>query len=326
MSRAHRRLFLIAAVALPLNFRSASAQAPARAARIGIVEFGAPPESSSVQTYLAALGRLGYAEPTALQIERRYAKGDAGRFAGLVRDLAASNVSLVFTVGNDIARIAKEVAPELPVVTVGSEDPVLSGLIRGYRRPGGNVTGVTYLSPQLANKRLEMLKETVPGLVRVAVLWDPAHFDTYYRDMEPAARALGVRLQLVQARVPEEIESAIAAARKSGAESLFVVPSRMLNNQSKRIGELALSARLPMMAAYAIFTEAGGLMSYGAVAVQMLQRAAAQTAKILKGAKAGDLPYEQAATFELVVNLRTARALGLRIPQTVLVRADRVIE
>ena len=326
MSRTQRRQFVIAAVALPLILRAAFAQAPAKPARIGIVEFGAPPDSSAVRTYLAALGRLGYAEPTALQVERRYARGDAARFAELIQDLAVNKVDLAFTVGNDIARVAKQVTPELPVVTVGSEDPIMSGLIRGYRRPGGNVTGVTYLSPQLADKRLELLKETVPGLVRIAVLWDPAHFDTYYRDMEPAARALGVRLQLVEARVPEEIESAIAAARNSRAESLFVVPSRMLNNQSKRIGALALSARMPMMAAYANFTEAGGLMSYGAVAAQMLQRAAEQTAKILNGAKAGDLPYEQAATFELVINLRTARTLGLRVPQAVLLRADKVIE
>ena len=326
MTRAHRRRFLIASGALPLLARSAFAQAPAKSARIGIVEFGAPPESDSARTYLAALKQLGYAEPSALQTERRYAHADATRIADLVRDLAAKRVDLVFTIGNDIAQVAKQVAPALPVVTVGSEDPVMSGLIRDYRRPGGNITGVTYLSPQLAAKRLELLKEAVPGLARVAVLWEPAHFDTYYQDMEPAARALGVRLHLEKVRDPGEIEAAVTAAQKVRAESLFIVPSRMLNLQARRVAQGALAARMPMMAAYANFTQAGGLMSYGAVAADMLRRAAAQTVKILKGAMAGALPYEQAATFELVINLGTAKVLGLTIPGSLLVRADRVIE
>ena len=326
VNRFRRRRLLIAAAGLPLVLRAAFAQSPTKSARIGIIEFGAAPDSGSVRVYLAALGQLGYAESGTLQVERRYAQGDPARFAELVRDLAAKNVGLAFTVGNDIARIAKEVAPELPIVTVGSEDPVASGLIQGYRRPGGNVTGVTYLSPQLAAKRLELLKEAVPRLVRVAVLWDPAHFDTYYRDMESPARTLGVQLQLVEARTPNEIDAAIAVARKKNAEALFVVPSRVFNSHAKRIGQLALAARMPVMAAYAIFTEAGGLLSYGAVAAEMLQRAAAQTAEILRGAKAGDLPYEQAATFELVVNLGTAKALGLAVPRSVLLRADRVID
>jgi putative ABC transport system substrate-binding protein len=311
---------------LPLVTRAAFSQTRATVARIGIVEFGEPPQGGFAGAYLAALKRLGYAEPDTLQIERRYAGGDAARFAGLLQDLASRKVDVVFTVGNDIAQVAKQVAPALSVVTAGSEDPVMSGLIRDYRHPGGNITGVTYLSPQLASKRLEMLKEALPGLVRVAVLWDPAHFDTYYKDMVPVADALGVRLQLVEARVPDEIDGAIAAAQNARAQALFVVPSRMLNLQAKRIGQLALGARLPMMAAYANFTDAGGLLSYGAVAGEMLQRAAAQTARILEGAKAGDLPFERAATFELVINLKTAKALGLKIPQLVLFRADRVIE
>jgi len=326
MSRRQRRRLLVAAAALPLVNRIAFAQSSVQPARIGIIEFGAPPDSGSVRAYLAALKQSGYAESGTLQIERRYAQGNAERLSDLVRDLAAKKVDLAFTVGNDIARIAKQVAPGLTVVTVGSEDPVASGLIRDYRRPGGNVTGVTYLSPQLAAKRLELLKEAVPGLIRVAVLWDPAHFDTYYRDMEQPALALGVRLQLVEARTPDEIAPAIAVARKNNAEALFVVPSRIFNSQATRIGQLALGARMPMIAAYAIFADAGGLLSYGAVATEMLQRAAAQTAKILHGAKAGDLPYEQAATFELVVNLRTAKALGITVPGSVLLRADRVIE
>lgn len=322
MDRRRFVALLGSALAAPL----ARAQPAGRAARIGILEFGSPPESGAVRAYLAALRQLGYGEPSTLRVERRYARGDANRYGDLVKDIAAGNVAMLFTVGNDIARTAKDVAPALPVVTVGSEDPVLSGLIEDYRRPGGNVTGVTYLSPQLAGKRLELLKEVVPGLARVSVLWDPAHFDTYYRDMEPDARTLGLRLHLIQARTADELEGALAEARRARSDALFVVPSRMLNQQARRVCDLALAANLPMITPYALFTEAGGLLSYGAIAADMLRRAAAQTAKILSGEKAGALPYERAATFELVINLRSAKALGLTIPQSLLLRADRVIE
>lgn len=320
-----RRELLLAAGALFVH-PPAGAQAAARPARIGVVEFGNPPDGGFVRGYLAALGALGFAEPATLRVERRYAQGNPARFAELLAELAASGVGLVFTVGNDIAQVAKVAAPSLAVVTAGSEDPVMSGLIADYRRPGGNITGVTYLSTELATKRLELLRDTVPGLARVAVLWDPAHFDTYFKDMEPAARALGVQLQLLEAREPGAIDAAIKAAQKLQAQAVFVVPSRMLNLQARRLGELAVAARMPTIAAYANFAEAGGLLSYGAVGQDMLRRAAVQTARILGGAKAGELPFERAATFELVVNLKTARALGITVPQAVLLRADRVIE
>ena len=322
-----RRKLLVALCASALAGPMTSlAQQPARIPRIGIIEFGAPPESGFARTYLAALKQLGFSEPATLHVERRYAQGDASRFAELIHDLTTKKIDLVFTVGNDIAQVAKQVAPALSVVTAGSEDPVMSGLIADYRRPGGNVTGVTYLSPQLAAKRLELLKEIVPGLTRVAVLWDPTHFDTYYRDMETVARALGVSLQLFETRSADEIDRVFAGIQKSGAEGVFVTPSRMLNLQARRIGQLALGAKLPLIAAYSNFTEAGGLIAYGAVIGDLLVRAAAQTEKILKGTKTGDLPFERAATFELVINMKTAKALGIKIPSSILVRADRMIE
>jgi putative ABC transport system substrate-binding protein len=323
-----RRKFVIAlgASALTAPFASFAQQQAAKFPRIGIVEFGGPPDSQFVSDYINALRLLGYAEPSSLQVERRYAQGKAERFADLLQDLANKRVDLVFVVGNDIANVAKRVTPTLPVVTAGSEDPVMSGLIESFRRPGGNITGVTYLSPQLAAKRLELLKEMLPGISRVAMLWDPTHVDTYYGEMESVARSLGVRLQLVEVRSAEEIDGALVTVQKGRAEALFVAPSRLINLQAKRVNQIAVSARLPVMAAYANFTEAGGLMSYGAVTVEMLRRAAAQTDKILKGAKAGELPYEQAATFELVINVKTANALGIKIPNSILVRADKVIE
>lgn len=299
---------------------------PVRPARIGIIEFGAPPPSGFARAYVAALERQGYSETATLVLERRWAHGDPARLPAIVDELAARRVDIVFCVGNDIARVAKRVAPALPVVVAGSEDPVKSGLIDDYRRPGGNVTGVTYLSTHLAAKRLELLKAAVPNFTRAAMLSDPTHFDTYYRDMAAVATALGVKLQSVEASSAGELDDAFAAAQGAGAEVLFVVPSRMLNLQAKRIADLALAARLPSMAAYANFTEAGGLMSYGAVAGDLLQRAAVQTAKILRGARPGDLPFEQAATFELVINLKTASALSLVVPQSLRVRADRLVE
>ncbi|MGQ0512220.1 MAG: ABC transporter substrate-binding protein [Betaproteobacteria bacterium] len=304
----------------------ADAQTAVRPASIGVIEFGNPPDGGFVRGYLAALSDLGYVERVNLRVERRYAQGNPGRFGELLGELASSGVRLVFTVGNDIAQVAKNLVLALPIVTAGSEDPVMSGLIADFRRPGGNITGVTYLSTELAAKRLELLRDSVPGLARVAVLWDPAHFDTYYKDMESAARARGIQLHLFEVRDRGEIEVAIKAAGRLQAQAVFVVPSRMLNIQARRLGELAIAARMPTIAAYANFAEAGGLLSYGAVAQDMLRRAAVQTAQILGGAKAGDLPFERAATFELVVNLKTARALGITIPQSLLLRADRVIE
>jgi len=306
--------------------RGAYAQTVTRSARVGIIEYGAPPSGSFANGYLAALGRIGFGEPKTLSVERRFARGNAARYGELLLDLVAARVDLALAIGHDIAQVAKTTTPALPLVAVGSEDPVMSGLIESYRSPGGNITGVTYLSPELAAKRLELLKEMVPALARVSVLWDPSHFDTYYRDMEPVARGVGIRLQLLEAREPAEIENAFAEARRARADAMFIVPSRMINLQAQRIGELALSARLPTIAAYASFAEAGGLMSYGAVAAEMLQRAAAQSARILGGAKAGTLPFERAQTFELVVNRRTAKALDLEVPQTLLGRADRIIE
>ena len=269
---------------------------------------------------------LGYTEPGSLRVERRYAHGDATRFHALLGELRTTKVDLVFAIGHDIAHAAQQAAPELRVVTAGSEDPVMGGLIRDYQRPGGNITGVTYISTELAAKRLELLKEALPGLSLVAVLWDPSHFDTYYRDMAPVARALGLQLRLFEVRSADAIPGALAQARKAGANALFVVPSRMFGEHAREIARLALEAKLPMMAAYANFTEAGGFISYGAIPADMLKRAAMQSDKILKGARPGEVPFERASTFELVVNLKTASALNVAVPSGMRLRADRVID
>lgn len=293
--------------------------------RIGVIEYGNEP-GSGVAIYIAALQQLGYVEPRSLTVERRFARARPERFPELVNDLARAGVNAIFTQGHDIAQVAKQVAPGLPVITAGSENPVLSGLVASLARPGGNVTGVTFMSPELAPKRLELLKDSVPGLMRVAVVWDPGHADTYYAEMEKAARVMRIQLQSVEMRSASELGSLASTLAGSRAQAVFIVPGRLTNFLGRQIADAAVAARLPAMGAYAAQAQAGCLLAYGADLPDLMRRAAAQTDKILKGAKPGDLPVEQASRFLLVVNLRTAKTLGVAIPQAVLLRADEVID
>jgi len=299
---------------------------PSRMARLGIVEYGAAPDSAQTRGYLDALAALGWREGTTLGVERRFASGRPERFAELLRELVALPVDLVFAPGHDIAKVARTAIASTPVVTVGSEDPIRSGLIGSFNRPGGSVTGVSYMSPELAAKRLELLKDMVPGLARVAVLWEPAHADTYYLQLGDVAATMRMRLQLVTIDSAADMERAFAEIVRSKPEALFVVPSRLANLQTRRIVDFALAAKLPAMSAYESFAEAGGLMTYGADTGEALKRAAAQTDRILKGARPADVPFELPTRFRLTLNLKTAGALGLAIPEAIVLRADRVVE
>ncbi len=299
---------------------------PARMARLGVVEYGPPPDSAQTRGYLEELAALGWREGTTLGVERRFASGQPERFAELLRELAAQPVDLMFAPGHDIAKVAKMAIAQTPVVTVGSEDPIRSGLIGSFSQPGGSVTGVSFMSPELAGKRLELLKDMVPGLARVAVLWEPAHADTYYRQLGDVAATMGMRVQLVTVDSVADMERAFAEIARSKPQALFVVPSRLANLQTRRIVDFALAAKLPAVSAYESFAEAGGLMTYGADTGEALKRAAAQSDRILKGARPGDVPFELPTRFRLTLNLKTATALGLAIPQAIVLRADRVVE
>ena len=312
-------------VGLALSMTGARAQG-GRSARIGIVEYGVAPDSALTRLYLEALAGLGWREGGTLGVERRHAGGRPERFGELLRELAALPVELVFAPGHDIAKAAKATIPAMAVVTVGSEDPVQSGLIQSLARPGGSITGVSFMSPELAAKRLELLKAMLPGLARVGVLWEPEHADTYYQSLDAVAATMGLRLHLASVRSAAELEPAFAELAGARSQALFVVPSRLTGVQARRIVELAGAARLPLISAYASFADAGGLMSYGAVTGDGPRRAAAQTDRILRGARAGELPFELPTRFELVVNLKVAAALGLTIPPALRLRADRVIE
>lgn len=317
----------LAPLLLGIALAAVATGAPAadRAVRIGILEYGAARSGGALE-YLAALRALGYAEPATLTVEWRFAGADPARFEALVRELAAQRVALLFAPGHDIAKAAKAAAPALPIVTSGSENPELSGLVASLRRPGGNVTGVTFMSPELAGKRLELLKEAVPGLVRVAVVWDPDHADTYYPELLKASAALGVQLESLEVRTAADIATVAGRLRSSRAQAVFIVPGRLTVLHGKAIADAATGARLACIAAYALHARQGCMVAYGADLSEMLRRAATQTDRIVKGARPGDLPIEQPTTFVLVLNMKSAKAIGAVIPPSLLVRADEVID
>ena len=321
-----RRRWMLGIAMLTMPFRHALSLD--REARLGIVQFSAAPDENGVAIFLKELAALGYNEGKNLHIERRYANEDAGRYAQLLEDLTRTRPQIVLAAGHDIANVAKRVIPSVNVVTWGSEDPVRSGLVQSLARPGGRITGVTFMSPQAAPKRLEILKDAIPGLARVAAVWDPTHADTYYSDMESIASALGVRLTLITVRRPEDLHGVEALAAKAAAQAVFVVPSRLTNapRYARQLSQACLDAKLPSMSAYASFANAGGLFAYGADIPDLLRRLASQTARIFSGTNPADLPLEQASRFVFVVNRKTANAIGLKLPESIMVRADRVID
>ena len=278
------------------------------------------------------LRELGYVEGQNIVIQYRSAHGRVERLPDLVAELVHLKVHLIFTLGGTPgAHAAKQATNMIPIVAPAMADPVGDGLIASLAQPGGNVTGSTFLGPGLVPKRLELLKEAVPGVSRVAALWHRGVYgDRTMRDMlketEVAAQTLSVQLQLLEARGPDDFDRAFSAMTRERAGALIVLPSPMFYGEHKRIVDLAKKNRLPAIYAFREAVEAGGLMAYGASLSDLFRRTATQVDKILKGAKPGDLPVEQPTKFELVLNLRTARSLGLTVPPSLLLRADEVIQ
>ena len=308
-----------------------AAEAPeaSKVARVGLL-CTTRCEGPGVDMLRAGLRNLGWVERRNLVIEARAAAGQLDRLPALARELVALGPDVIVASAPQPSRAAKDATSVIPVVFVGVADPVRVGLVQSLARPGGNVTGVATLVPGgFMAKQLELLKEAVPGAVRVATLRNPTnevYRVTFPVEIPPAARTLGLRLQVLEVSEPAQIEAAIEAAVRERADALHVLGDPIFHNPPTRLPELAARARLPAIYISAELVRAGGLMSYGTNLPELFRRAATYVDSILKGAKPAGLPVEQPTKFDLVINLRTARALGLTIPQSVLLRADQVIE
>jgi putative ABC transport system substrate-binding protein len=326
-----RRTFLAGAGAVLLAApRAAEAQQTAKIARIGWLG-DRPAAGPRLEAFFQGLRDLDYVEGRNLAIEYRYAEGKPERYPALAAELVALKVDVIVSANTLGTLAAKQATKTIPIVFIGAADPVQSGLVTSLARPGGNATGLSALSPELVGKCLELLTQAVPGVSRVAVLWQPgAQGERTDKDMlkgaDVAARALGMRLQFVEARGPTEFDRAFSDMTRARADALTVLGSAMFNNERRRLVDLAAKNRLPAVYSGRASVDAGGLMSYGPNIADLWRRAATYVDKVLKGAKPGDLPIEQPTKFELVVNLKTAKTLGLTIPQSLLVRADQVIE
>jgi len=317
---------------LLLTFSLAQAQQPKKVQRIGYLSAQDPTrESTRAETIRLILRERGYVEGQNIAIEYRYAEGKVDRLPGLAAELVRLKVDLIVVAGGDaLIRAAKNATKTIPIVLTGSgADPVEAGFIESLARPGGNVTGITNLSRELGGKRLELLKEVVAKLARVAVLNDPAATGSALElkeDLPVAAGALGLTIQPWEVRVADDFEKVFAALNKQRPDGLYVLGGTLMGRNRKRIADFALKSRLPSVYQSREAVDAGGLMSYGADEVDSYKRVAYYVDKILKGAKPADLPVEQPTKFELVINLKTAKQIGLTIPQSLLYRADKVIK
>jgi ABC-type uncharacterized transport system substrate-binding protein len=309
----------------------AQAQQPAKIPRIGYVSGSGDPSNPGpfVEAFRQGLRDLGYIEGKNILVEYRYAEGKLDPIPGIVAELVQLKVDVIVAAALPAIRAAKQATKTIPVVMVTSQDPVAAGLVDSLAHPGGNITGLTRLTRELRGKRLELLKEVLPRVSRVGVLVDlnTTALSTAFKDYETAASALKIQLQSLEVRGPKpDFEGAFQAAAKARVSALIAVNTSLLNRYPKRIADLAIKSRLPSMYEARDFVEAGGLMSYASNDAGNFKRAAWYVDKILKGAKPADLPVEQPTKFQFVINLKTAKALNLTIPQSVLFRADRVIK
>jgi putative ABC transport system substrate-binding protein len=323
----NRRETIVALVALGAVPLAAGAQPAAKVPRIGYLAANLANGPHMTEGFRQGLRDLGYVEGRDVVIEFRDARGKLERLHALAAELVALKVDVIVVGGTVTALAAKRASESIPVVFVSVVDPVTDGLVTSLARPGGNVTGLSALSPALVGKRVELLKEAVPGFSQIAVLFQPGALGErterdLRREAEVAARALGVRLQFVETQGPDDFDRAFSNMRNARADALIVLGSTMLINERKRLVELAAKDRLPAVYGLREYVDAGGLMSYGPNNVDLSRRAATYVHRILKGAKPGDLPVEQPTEFELVINLKTAKALGLTIPPTLLQRAE----
>ena len=324
-----RREFIAGAATFALSARSLGAhaqQAATRRPRIGVLIYSTLERDPSAQALLEGFRQLGYVDGQNVTIEYQYAQGRSERLPELAMALVQSKPDVILALGGDVTSPIAKATQTIPIVYVMSADPIQLGIAKSLAKPGGNSTGVTFLSDHLAAKRLETFKEAAPRISRVALVRDPAHADNELPVAERAALALNLKLLPVGIRDPAEINQALEAAKEAGIDSLYLVSSRHTVANAPRIVEFANRYRLPLVAGWGAWVEAGGLISYGPNVVEMSRQASRYLDAVLKGANPGDLPVQQPTKFELFVNLKTAKALGLDIPESFLLRADKVIE
>ena len=319
--------WLLATILLTTTY-SSEAQQPKQIPRIGILTGASVSATPLFEAFRRGLKDLGYEEGRNIALDFRFAKGQFDRFPALAAELVQLNVDVIITDGGNTAPSAARNATRIiPIVMAVSGDPVKGGLIASFARPGGNVTGLTLLATELSGKRVELFKEAVPQTRRLAVLRNRANFtsDDYYREAQMAAQTLGVKTQLVDVQNPADLGPSLKSLLPNLPHGLMSLPDAMLWNNRRPIIDFSNKQRLPTIFPEREFTDDGGLMSYGPNVADNFRRAATFVDKILKGAKPADLPVEQPKKFELIVNLKTAKQIGLTIPPNVLARADRVI-
>jgi putative ABC transport system substrate-binding protein len=302
------------------------AQQSGEVPRIGFL-LQALPTSPQVEAFRQGLRDLGYIEGKNILIEYRHTEGRPDRLPNLAAELVRLKVDIIVVSGGLATSAAKNATREVPIVMAIAGDPVGSGHVTSLGRPGGNITGLTNLAPELGGKRLEILKEIIPGLSRVAILSDPTNpvFKLQLREVETAAQALKLQVQILEVREANDFDDAFGAAKKGRAGAISTLASAFLGGQRQKLVDFAEKSRLPTMYHNSGYVEVGGLMSYGVNNSDLYRRAAVYVDKLLKGSKPADLPVEQPTKFELVINLKTAKQIGLTIPSNVLARADRVI-
>jgi putative ABC transport system substrate-binding protein len=318
---------ILALLVAPL---ATDAQPATHVYRIGRLSSGTPPAGPdpNLEAFRQGLRALGYDEGQNLVIEYRYAEGNLERLPALAAELVRLKVDVIVAVASAATRAVQHATRTIPIVMAGTSDPVGQGLVASLAHPGGNTTGFSNLTVELPEKRLEILKETVPQSGRVAVLANPAtpNHESTMHNLTAAAQALGLHLHVVELRRPDELDAAFAAVTRAGADALLVVGEPLLLDSLRgQTVDLAAKHRLPAMYSWRELVVAGGLMSYGPSLPDMHRRVATYVDKILKGAKPADLPVEQPTTFELVINLKTAQALGLAIPPALLFQADEIL-
>jgi len=322
-------LLILLATALLLSIGLASAQ-PRKLTRIGFVAAtSSATGGQNLEAFRQGLRDLGYIDGDNIHIEPRWADGWSERFPGLISELISLKLDVILVSSAAGALAAKNAKTNIPVVFAAVTDPFEHGLIANLARPGGNITGTSLaVGEGFSGKWVELLKETVPNVTRFSVLWNPTHpvAGVFAREAEAAARGLGVSLDFFEARDPHQLDTALSRIEKERTGVLLVLPDPLFFSQRKRIADFATRRHLPSSFLFREFAEAGGLMAYGPNITDSYRRAASYVDKILKGAKPGDLPVEQPTKFELVINLKTAKEIGLTIPQSILFRADKVIK